>query len=422
MSGEVFLIPAIVGVGAVVAVGFASRTAIAGTTLALEGVSALGEHMNEVAARAEEAHREACAWGAAASGVLDRNARLAVLAEACAGIALAGRLPGQLDPHGRTAEELLRWCGETDESLREVDAQLSALTAAAAAETVFDDLLHALGGSGRAGSAAELAALLAALPAAPDGWRDARAAQELAETLDRVLGRLAARVSAQDLLAIREAARRIGAASGPAEAQSRVVDVRHRVQQANQAAAGRRVRAVEAARLLHALQRDAPAEHEDVRARLTEVVAGRADLDPALREQARAACAAVVAAADRAHVKEKLLVALGDLGYQVEDESGHPLRLAKEDWDQHAVQLLLTEDGQVRSAVVRTADGSDADAAREQEWCDAVDQARTRLSADGVDTGVTRELPPGTRPAPRVRPTGAKPRRLPRARHRDRPE
>ncbi|HEX8009129.1 MAG TPA: response regulator receiver protein, partial [Trebonia sp.] len=87
-----------------------------------------------------------------------------------------------------------------------------------------------------------------------------------------------------------------------------------------------------------------------------------------------------------------------------------------------AVQLVLTDEGQVRSAVVRTADGTDADAAREQEWCDAFDQARTRLSAEGVDTTVERLVPPGSRPAPRVRPRGAQPRRLTQARRRDRPE
>ncbi|MEO3855989.1 hypothetical protein [Acrocarpospora sp. B8E8] len=418
MSGEVFVIAALAGAGAAVAVGFASRTAIAGTTLALEGVSALGEHMNGVVARAEEAHKQACAWGAVASGVLDRNARLAVLAQACArapgGERLAAELPEPLAPSGRTAEELLRWCAEADDRMERVDAGLAGLNAAAMTRTVFDDLIQALGGTGQAGSAAELAALLADLPEAP-------ADLEIAETLERVLTRIPAHVSADDLRAIRDAARRIGEAAGPAEARTRVVDVRHRVQLAGLAAAGRRTDAVEAARLLHALQLDAPGEHVALEAGLAEVVAGRASFPPSLRAEARAACAAVVAAADRAHVRESLLGALGDLGYQVE-EGFETLRLAKEGWDQHAVQLVVTGEGQVRSAVVRTAEGGDADAAREREWCDAFDQARARLRADGVDTEVEHLLPPGTRPAPLARPRGARPRRLPQARHRERPD
>ncbi|MDH2425657.1 hypothetical protein [Sphaerisporangium sp. TRM90804] len=468
MSGEVFAVARVGGEVAIAVAGFASRTALAGTTMALEGVAALGDHMNGVVARAEEAHRSACAWSTVASGVLDRNARLAVLAQACANAGeaasgstpggeaarLAASLPSPLTPEGHSPDELLRWCAGTDDVMRQVDGALARMNSSALTRAVLDDLVGHLSGmrpTDPSDASEELATLLSALPSVPDAWRDQDAVEALTANLGRVLGRLSPYVSEGDRAAVREAARRMGSASGPAEARGRLVDVRHRVQLANLAATSRRQGAVEAARLLHALQIDVPnpqGEHEALRGRLAEVVAGRVEMDPGLRDAARAACAAAVAGADRAHVRRTLLDVLGTLGYEVQEgfETMEPLRLSKEGWDEHAVNLVITEQGQIRSVVVRTADhpaaggvigaddgsapaaendtkaGGAADAAREQEWCTAFDVVRERLAGEGVQTAVERLVPPGTRPAPRSRLKTVRPRRATQVRRRDRPE
>ncbi|MBO3750631.1 hypothetical protein J5X84_31525 [Streptosporangiaceae bacterium NEAU-GS5] len=448
MSGEVFVVasvglaaPVIVtaatlAVGAV-AVGLATRTAIAGTTLALDGVAALGEHINQMVERAEVRHREACAWSTVASAVLDRNARMAVLTAACDG-AQAGHLAADLRPlapEGRSMEELLRWCGLADQQLGQIDAELAQLGARAMTEVVFADLLRTLGvrPDGPPRSATALADLLAKDAGTPRAWRDTPTLTELTESLARVLGRLSAHVTAEDRAEIRAAAQRMADAANLAEARTRLVDVRHRVQSANQAAAGARSGAVEAARLLQALQRDLPgtgqAGHETLLADLADVVAGRRRLTAGLRAEAHTVCAAVVAAADELLVRQSLLGALSELGYQVDEgfETLNSVRLVKDGWDQHAVTLALAEGGRVRSAVVRTA-GAPAQSAVvsdkevEQTWCDSFEQARERLAEQGVETAVERLVPPGTRPAPVTRARHAPPRPKTRARDHDRPE
>lgn len=432
MSGEVFVVAEVAGVATVLAAGFAVRTAIAGTTLALDGVAALGDYMNDVVARAESAHRSACAWAAVASGVLDRHARLAELVQACSRHApqeserLAALLPAPLHPEGREPDELLAWCRETDERVREVERELDLLSAGALTRSVFADLLQALGAALPAATPStprEFAEMLARHAPAATLWRDTSAAEELAQTLTRVLSRLSCRVGDEDRAEIHAAAGRVSAAADLIEARTRVVDVRHRVQLANLAAAERLSGAVEAARLSQALERDDPlGDHRQLRAQLADVVAGRTEFTTPVRAAAHAACAAVVVAADDRHVRESLLQTLNGLGYRTEEgfETLQPVRLTKDGWDKHAVTLVMAEGGKVRTAVVRTSEDAErsTDAAREQEWCTAFEAARELLAQQGVHTSVERLVPPGSRPTPTTRAKESNARRRPQLRRR----
>lgn len=432
MSGEVFVVAEIAGAAVVMTAGFAARTALAGTTLALEGVAALGEHIDTVVARAEERHREACRWGAAASGVLDRNARLAVLAAAGARAGVTTALPEPLDPHGHDTEELLRWCARTDERIRAIDEEITRAEAAALTGVVLADLAKALGAA-RPGepprTAEALADVLAHQENLAPAWRETAATEDFGQTLTRILGRLPPHADPRDREAIRAAAARLAEAAGPAEAASRLMDIRHRVRLAATRAAERRHNAVEAARLLQALEHDDPGgDHGTLLADLADVVAGRREFDPGLRAAARAACAAVVAAADEQHLRRSLLDALGALGYQAEEgfETLRPIRLTRDDWDEHAVTLVVTGEGRVRSAVIRTAlgDGHDTDAAdaeHERQWCVSFEKARAALADQGIATTVERLVPPGSRPTPVAVARAERARRIERRRSRERP-
>src|SRR5690606_37120199 len=138
-------------------------------------------------------------------------------------------------------------------------------------------------------------------------WRETAATEDFGQTLTRILGRLPPHADPRDREAIRAAAARLAEAAGPAEAASRLMDIRHRVRLAAARAAERRHNAVEAARLLQALEHDDPGgDHGTLLADLADVVAGRRELDPGLRAAARAACAAVVAAADEQHLRRSL--------------------------------------------------------------------------------------------------------------------
>jgi hypothetical protein len=87
------------------------------------------------------------------------------------------------------------------------------------------------------------------------------------------------------------------------------------------------------------------------------------------------------AAADHRYVAELVLHTVAELGYTVDEGfetaavADGVLRVGRADWDEHAVHLLVDPtSGQVRTALVRTAPGTDpaeeerTDAARERAW------------------------------------------------------
>ncbi|MGH3911370.1 MAG: hypothetical protein ACRDRM_11130, partial [Pseudonocardiaceae bacterium] len=147
-----------------------------------------------------------------------------------------------------------------------------------------------------------------------------------------------------------------------------------------------------------------------LRAALESVVAGRRELDSELHTDALAACERVRAEQESGYVRDALTRGLEKLGYQVDQGfdtftgQGARLRLARDEWPEHAVSMVV-DSGEVRAMVVRTeiADGDDAmrlDLEREQQWCADFEELRDRLVGDGLRLDVQRLVPPGERHVP----------------------
>ena len=134
--------------------------------------------------------------------------------------------------------------------------------------------------------------------------------------------------------------------------------------------------------------------------------------------------------AERQYVLDAITTAFSDMGYDVEAgfetltaRDGEVL-LTRAEWPQHAVKMRLDDAAELRASMLRTEpprsdDERRLDAEREQQWCEAFEQARARLAAAGVRSDVRWRLEPGLQQlpvseAPRVRRTApkAKERRL----------
>ena len=237
--------------------------------------------------------------------------------------------------------------------------------------------------------------------------------EEIRATLARVLGRLDAYVTESEREPVLAAAARAGQAPTLDEARTRVADVRIRVQEANKVATTRREAVEEAAELLCDLEDVDVEEAGPVRTELLEVRDGRRELDADLRDRARRLCEEAVARANRRYAQQAVVSELTALGYEVSSgfetltaEDG-VVRLSRPEWNEHEVAMRFdTDSDQVRSAVVRTAEGEGGDdqqrldVERESQWCDSFQQARERLAAFGVETEVLVATEPGEVPVP----------------------
>jgi hypothetical protein len=341
--------------------------------LAGSGADALAAFAAARAAAKQQALDEIERYDRAIRGVLDRNARIAALAESQRqAVARHGIQPVPVPepmnlsrrPGGPPAEgELTDWCAQADAAIAAAEDAVSVRVAGAVAGSLF------------AAPAAGLASDVGPGEQAPD-----QAEESIAAAVTRVLARLLPDTSEADHRSVAEAAARVAAAATASEAQGLLTEVRLRVQRANENTGRRRT---DAAR--QAAEREARAQAE----------------------------------AEREYVLDAVTSAFTDLGYEVDAgfetltaRDGEVL-LTRGDWPQHAVKLQVDDAYQVRAAMLRTeAPRSDderrLDVEREQQWCDAFEAARARLAAAGVRSDIRWRLEPGrqrlpvtARPAPR---------------------
>jgi hypothetical protein len=336
--------------------------------LAGSGADALASYAAVRAAAQRAALREIEQYDQAIRSVLDRNARIAALAEsqrqavARYGIK-AVSLPEPLPLTRQPPAELTAWCAQADAAI------------GAAEEAVSQRIAEAVSGSLFATPAAGLASDVGTRETSQD-----HAGEQTAGELTRVLARLPPDTAEADHRNVAEAAARVAAAATASEAEGLLTEVRLRVQRANENTGRRRAAAAE-----KVAEREARAQ----------------------------------AAAEREYVLDAITSAFAGMGYEVDAgfetltaRDGEVL-LTRDDWPQHAVKLRVDDAYQVRAAMLRTeAPRSDEerrlDVEREQQWCDAFEDARARLAAAGVHSDIRWRLEPGAqrlpvtaRPAPR---------------------
>ncbi len=347
--------------------------------------------MEDHYARHRERQAALAEWEAAARDVVDRNSRLAVLAARPGG---TPGLPPPLSLQGQSVEQLTSWCTATDEALQRVEQALLAETAVAVSV-----VLESIGG---VVDATGLLAMHAAEGTAPP--------PELIKACHRILSGLTSEITAAGRAEVLDAVTRIRECATPADRQVWLAELRVRVRQANSEATRRRDQARTAATMLQALAESTQPRAVALRAQLDSVVAGHRVLDPELHRSALAACGEVRAMRESAYVRDSLIRGLEKLGYAVEPGfntftgDGARLRLVRDQWQEHAVSVVL-DGGEVRAMVVRTesAEGDDAerlDVERERQWCADFDELRDHVAGDGLRLDVQRLIEPGERHVP----------------------
>lgn len=412
MSGESAGIVEVCSVAAASALVAARAVAgVTGTALSAPGagLTTVAERMDQGYARHQERHAALAEWEAAAREVVDRNARLSVLAARPGG---TPGLPAPLILQGQPLEELTQWCAATDQALAAVERTLLA-EAASAVSVVLESIT-------RGGTAAEPVAADEVLAQHQQRHStDIAPPAELIEACNRILDRLVVDVPAAGRAEVLAAVERVHECRTPAERQGWLAELRVRVGEANDAAVRQREQARTAATMVQALSESTEHRAARLRAELAEVVAGRRALDPELRQKAMTACDQVRIEQESNYVREALARGLTELGYQVDQRfdtftgGGARLRLVRDQWPEHAVSMVVDGD-ELRTMVVRTegAEGDDAarlDVEREQQWCADFEELRDRLADDGLRVELHRLTPPGQRRMPlatrRRRPT-----------------
>jgi hypothetical protein len=337
--------------------------------------------------------------------VLDRNARIDALAASARRNDAEIALPAPLEPAERTADELVGWCAETDAALAQAEESLATTIAADATGRIF-------------------AAPEPVRAAAPEASPPPSA---LATTMARVLARLLPDTTDDDRRRVTEAAELAAAATTQGEAESRLTEVRLRIQQANESARRRRDDRAAAARFLLELKTHPDAD--DVRARLGEVADGARIFDDALRADAVRLVGELQHQAEHEYVKRTLREAFEELGYELGEgfetltaQEGEAV-LTRGDWAQHAVKVRVDDARQVRMALLRTepAESDDQrrlDVEREEQWCASFEAARERLAEAGIHADVRWRVEPGEQRLPVAQ--QQRTRQQPRARERER--
>jgi hypothetical protein len=355
--------------------------------LGAAGAGALAALAAAQAAARQGAIDELERYDRAIRDVLDRNARIAALAESRREVeqrfgVRPGVLPEPLTIAAQPAGELAAWSARTDAAIDAAERELSRRVAAAVADRIFETPAAGLTSDvGRREprhppEPAEAAKATEATEATEAAKAVEAAATpevaKIAETLRRVLSRLPPDTAAADYEHVTEAAGRVARAATPSAAEGLLTEVRLRVQRATE---NTRRRRDELARLA--------AEEE-------------------AREQEEA---------ERQYVLDAITTAFTDMGYEVDAgfetltaEAGEVL-LTRDEWPLHAVKMRLDDASQIRAALLRTEaprgdDERRLDAEREQQWCAAFEEARARLAAAGVGSDVRWRLEPGLQQLP----------------------
>ncbi|MFE7575968.1 hypothetical protein ACFU5Z_14635 [Streptomyces sp. NPDC057521] len=403
--------------------------------------------VREATRRREEAAREAALQAAAARdaavrAVKSRNARITALSLSCEDfreqhdVAVAVRPPEPLRIGTQSTSQLEAWCVEVDRALADAERGLREQTARAVAANLFADVTGHTSERGLVDAAELFAEHSESSGTVVDGHESEAAREDAERTLTRILSRLLPDCGADDRADAQLAAASVATAATLDEARVWLTETRIRVQRANAAAESGRRDADEAIGLLHDLEyleNGGEVGVDAVRALLAEVVAGRRTLDDPLRRRAAACQAAAEAEAEQQYVVNTVTDVLTDLGYHVSQGfetltvANGTLRLSRNEWPEHAINLAVDrENGQMRTAVVRTAAGSSddhvhIDVEREEQWCQDFHELRGRLAQAGLSTDVQVAVPPGRVPVPlAVSPTATSTRVQPRHRERDR--
>lgn len=284
--------------------------------------------------------------------VVDRNARIAALAETRARLGADVALPERLMPDERPPDELTAWCAATDPLLDAAERHLSEHLAAQVSAQIFD-------------APAESLRADVALPPRP-------ADDEIQPGLERIMARLLPDAAEEERRAVADAARLLAGAGTAEEAEAVLQEVRLRIQDAN----GRTER-----------------RREDDRRRAAERDAA---------EQAEA---------ERRYVLDSITAAFEDMGYEVQagfetlTADDGTVTLTKGAWPDHSVRMRVDDAAHVRASMVRerpaeSEDDRRVDVEREEEWCAEFEAARTRLADVGISSDVAWRLDPGVRELP----------------------
>jgi 8-oxo-dGTP pyrophosphatase MutT (NUDIX family) len=399
----------IASLGLVRVLGGAAGLAAAGTGV----LAGLAEQRAEIRARRlqEIRHHEQ-----AIAEVLDRNARIAALTSSAERTDADIALPTPLEPADKTADELVGWCAEADTALAAAEQSLATAIASATTGRIFatPGSLQATPESLRATPDTTTASL----PSVPSA---------LATTMARVLARLLPDTTDEDRRSVTDAAEQAAAAETQGEAESRLTEVRIRIQEANERARRRRDDRAAAARFLRELKTHLAAG--DVCARLGEVAAGSRPFDDELRAEAGRLVDDLQRQAEHQYVAARLREAFEELGYEIGEgfetltaQEGEAV-LTRGDWAQHAVKVRVDDARQVRMALLRTeaAESDDQrrlDVEREEQWCASFEAARERLADAGIHADVRWRIEPGEQRLPVAQQRRS--RRQPRARQRER--
>ncbi|MCW3814439.1 hypothetical protein ONA91_08205 [Micromonospora sp. DR5-3] len=282
---------------------------------------------------------------------------------------------------------------------------------------------HARAGAAIAAQAVpRLAALLAAHPAGPlvsavDLLRPDEpgpapgSGSDAVAVLARMLATLDARADAGDRDLVEEAAE---AAAQRTDRAAHLVELRLRIQEANDRVGRRHDDAVTAAQLLDAMEPYRP-EHGldpdrlgDARGALDEVVAGRRELDDALLDLVAKLRGQVEARASAATVTDAVADVLGELGYlvgpdfSVGEATEGMLEVCHPAQPEHLIRMRVdAEQRQLVAMVYRAgagAEDAEADAAAEAAWCGDLDRAVTQLAGSGMELTPVVLTAPGARP------------------------
>lgn len=387
----------------------AARGVQAGALVAVRSVEALGSGLSRVGDRAEQRaaqwaadNAELTAWEDAARQVVEVNARIEVLTRHAPEI--AAKLPATLDPCSQSPAELTAWCATANTTIAGVEREL----ADRAASATVSVLRHTVDLDRPVTSAEAFARYHQALAAdAPAREIPERVGEDVA----RVLGRLSPTVTDADRATVLAAASQVTVPRPDVDHHTLLDQLRLSVQRANERAARVREDAITAATMLAALPAEpADAERTRLRADLAEVVAARREFDEPLRTRSARAAEVVRAELERQYVLAAVVDSLDSLGYRVDDEyaagttSAQRVRLVRDDWPEHAVQLVVDRD-QVRDAVIRrsTRTGTDArreDFEHEQQWCSDKENLVSILDDHGLRMDRTELVAPGERQLP----------------------
>lgn len=266
-------------------------------------------------------------------------------------------------------------------------------------------------GDGRRAASARISAT--PTPAAPVPSATVESSDEPVQVLvDRVLARLDGEAPAAERAAVEEIAARLlsrdagGAGAGPR------LELRLRVDAANEAAAAWRSAEARLHRLLDGLGDLTGSDVDAMITRLGALLAAREPLPVALEEQAEQVLAGARAEADRRYAAQVLAGELEAMGYEVgptfavQLASNQTALAARPGWGPYAVRIRFDEPDGVNLHVVRDDDrpASSAENQRirdrevETAWCGDLGVIEQRMGERGVELDLSRRTAPGVKP------------------------